>query len=198
MEEKLYDSDIATVIYNKEDLLAHITWKQNTDSSEYRTIFHNIVEFAMNNQVRYVLSDMRKEGLVQVEDIKWLELEVLKKAVEYGVVKIALVTEDTIFSNIYAETIKRMGGAYNALDNLYIMLDIIRAASENVGPANVDSQALYEAAQTFSLSTDGVERYSFGETKRYACNYFGIYEASGDLRDLYRVDPAWQYHVTEP
>lgn len=97
-----------------------------------------------------------------------------------------------------AETIKRMGGAYNALDNFYMVLDIIRVASENVGPTNVDSQALYEAAQTYSITTDGVERYSFGETKRYACNYYGIYEASGDLQDLYRTDPAWHYHVTEP
>lgn len=107
MEEKLYDSEVVSWTYSKEGQLAHITWKKSSDSSEYRNIFTSIIEFAGKNQVKYVLSDMRKQGPVQAEDLKWLELEVLKKAVEHGVCKIALVSEDTIFSTIYAETIKR-------------------------------------------------------------------------------------------
>ncbi len=97
-----------------------------------------------------------------------------------------------------AEEIKRMGGAYNALDNFYVVLDIIRIAAENVGPANVDSAALYEAANSYSLVADGVERYSFGETKRYACNVYSICEAQEELRDLVRIEPEWIPTVTEP
>ncbi|MGD2034008.1 MAG: STAS/SEC14 domain-containing protein [Bacteroidales bacterium] len=107
MEELLYDSDMVKLVYFKDQHLAHIFWKKNTDSSEYRNIFNAIIEFSEKNQIRYVLSDMRKEGLVKTEDLKWMELEVLKRAIEHGVIKIALVEEDTIFSNIYAETIKR-------------------------------------------------------------------------------------------
>lgn len=107
MEEKIYDSDIVNWSYFKDEKLAYITWKKNTDSAEYRNIFNSILEFSNKNRVKYVLSDMRKEGLVQAEDLKWLESEVLNKADEHGVLKIALVSEDTIFSNIYAETIKR-------------------------------------------------------------------------------------------
>ncbi|MBA7704577.1 hypothetical protein ES703_113393 [subsurface metagenome] len=84
-----------------------MVWKKDTDSAEYRKTFQAIVEFAEKNKVNYVLSDMRKEGLVKTEDVKWLELEVLKKAIAYGVLKIALVAEDTVFSTIYAETVKR-------------------------------------------------------------------------------------------
>ena len=90
-----------------------------------------------------------------------------------------------------AEKIKRMGGAYNALDNLYIILDIIKNAAENVGPANIDSKALYDAAQSYSLTVDGVERYSFNQTKRYACNAYGIYEASNEEKQLVRVNTGW-------
>jgi hypothetical protein len=107
MPKKYYESEIVSWSYFKEDFLAWITWKKNTDSAEYRNIFNSILEFSNKNKVKYVLSDMRKEGLVQTEDLKWLEAEILGKAVEHGVLKIALVSEDTIFSNIYAETIKR-------------------------------------------------------------------------------------------
>ncbi len=107
MEEKIYDSEVVALSFSKSERLAHIIWKKNADTSEYRNIFNSIVEFSPKNQMKYILSDMRKEGVVKAEDLKWMELEVLKKAVEHGVLKIALVAEDTIFSNIYAETIKR-------------------------------------------------------------------------------------------
>ena len=107
MEEKIYESDIVSWSYFKGEYLAYITWKKNSDSAEYHNIFNSILEFSNRNQVKYVLSDMRKEGLVQTEDLKWLETEILNKADEHGVIKIALVSEDTIFSNVYAETIKR-------------------------------------------------------------------------------------------
>jgi len=107
MEKKLYDSDTVTLSYFQDEWLIHITWKKNADTSEYRNIFNAIIEFSSKKQVKYVLSDMREEGLVKPEDLQWMEIEVLKKAVEHGVLKIALVAEDTIFSNIYAETIKR-------------------------------------------------------------------------------------------
>lgn len=97
-----------------------------------------------------------------------------------------------------AEEIKRMGGAYNALDNFYVVLEVIRKAAEEFGPENIDSETLYEAAKMVSLTVDGVERYSFGETKRYACNYYGIYRASDAEKTLVRADPGWFYHVTSP
>ncbi|MBA7526344.1 hypothetical protein ES705_18506 [subsurface metagenome] len=107
MDDTLYESELVTVTYSKEERLTEMVWKKDTDSAEYRKTFQAIVEFAEKNKVNYVLSDMRKEGLVKTEDVKWLELEVLKKAIAYGVLKIALVAEDTVFSTIYAETVKR-------------------------------------------------------------------------------------------
>jgi len=97
-----------------------------------------------------------------------------------------------------AETIRRGGSSYNAFDNLYIILDLIANAVETVGAENFNSEALYEAAQSYSLTIDGVERYSFGDSKRYAANYYGIYEAIGAEQNLFRIDPEWYYHQVEP
>jgi hypothetical protein len=107
MEEILYDSQTVTVTYLRSEKLAQLRWKKEAETSEYRQMFQALVDFAKKNKIRFFISDMRLEGLVPLEDMKWLEEAVLKKAIELGVEKIALINEDTIFSTVYAETIKR-------------------------------------------------------------------------------------------
>lgn len=97
-----------------------------------------------------------------------------------------------------AETIRRGGSGYNAFDNLYIVLDLIADAVETVGADKFSSETLYEAAQSYSLTIDGIERYSFSDSKRYAANYYEICEAIGDEQNLLRIDPEWQFHLIEP
>jgi len=75
-----------------------------------------------------------------------------------------------------AEEIMRGGVGYISVLNLYEILEIVRQAVEAVGPENFDTQALYDAAQNFSLVVDGVERASFSDTKRYSTNYYAVYE----------------------
>ena len=97
-----------------------------------------------------------------------------------------------------AEAIIRSGAGYNALESVYVMLDLIRQTLSDVGPDNFNSQALYNSAQSYALIIDDVERYSFSDIKRYAVNYYGIYNASDSEKDLLRADPDWQFHVTAP
>lgn len=97
-----------------------------------------------------------------------------------------------------AEAIIRSGSGYNALESVYVMLDLIRQTVSDVGLENLNSQTLFNAAQSYSLTIDDIERYSFSDTKRYAANYYGIYEASDSEKNLLRADPNWQLHVTSP
>ncbi len=97
-----------------------------------------------------------------------------------------------------AEEIMAKGVGYIAMANLYQVLTIIQNAAEIVGPDNVDSEALYEAAQSFSLMVDGVERFNFNETKRYSTNYYGIYLADETSEDLIRVGTEWYQQLLEP
>ncbi len=71
------------------------------------------------------------------------------------------------------------------------MFEIIAEAAEAVGPQNLDSQAIYDACTSFSLSTDGVQRLSFNEGKRDAIDAYGIYEARSAEKDIFRVQDAW-------
>ncbi len=98
-----------------------------------------------------------------------------------------------------ADDIRRMGSGYIAGQSIYLMLEIIKDAVETVGPENFDSQALYDAAISFSFDLDGVEGFAtFDETKRYVQNYYGIYEARSDGEDLFRADPEWHEQVFTP
>ncbi len=98
-----------------------------------------------------------------------------------------------------AQDVIREGTGYLAGINLGIqMIEIIADAVETVGPENFDSQALYNSAVSYSRVVDGVERASFGETKRYSLDYFAIYEARSTEENLFNVDPQWYPAILEP
>jgi len=110
------------------------------------------------------------------------------------------LTKEILYKNHAdsAEKIKASGNGYTAIVTFYAMLSIIADAVGTVGPDNFDSQALYDAAQSFSLTIDGVKRYSFDETKRTATNYYVMSEARGAEKDIFRVNTEWIPMVVAP
>ncbi len=97
-----------------------------------------------------------------------------------------------------AEEIIRAGTGYLTIYIPYIMLEIIRDAVETVGPENIDSQALYDAAESFSLTVDGIEMFSFeGKTVRSVSDYYIVQEARDNEKDLFSVSD-WTPIVVEP
>ncbi len=97
-----------------------------------------------------------------------------------------------------AEEIMRSGVGYLSTSCIYQLLHIIRNAAENVGPENLDSQAVYDAAVTYTENIDGIDMYSFDETKRCSTNYYIVYEADGERQNLYRSDAEWLPMIMEP
>lgn len=97
-----------------------------------------------------------------------------------------------------AEEIIRDGCGYLAAYQAYQMLQIIKDAAESVGPKNIDSQAIYDAAQSFTATSDEMDLYGFSDTKRCSTNYYEVCKADKNERDLIRVDSAWLPLVREP
>ncbi len=85
------------------------------------------------------------------------------------------------------QEIMREGSGGLSAQMPYVPVNIIAQAAAEVGPQHINSAALYDAAQSFSLVVDGVERFSFDETKRYLENYLAVYEARGSEEDLFRM-----------
>ncbi len=127
MQELLHNSEYASASYDKRIQIIELVWKKDADSEEYRKIFEAIVEFSDKNKIKSLLSDMRKQGLVRLDDVKWLEKEVLAKAIEYHLERIALVIQESIFSSIYADAIKKK--LINSPIKLQIFDDVSEAKS---------------------------------------------------------------------
>lgn len=97
-----------------------------------------------------------------------------------------------------ADKIVRSGVGYISMANAYQVLTVIQDAAEAVGVDNLDTQSLYEAAQAMSISIDGLERFTFSDTKRYSANYYAVYEADGTRQDIFRIDPKWHLQELTP
>ena len=96
-----------------------------------------------------------------------------------------------------ADIIRSMGNGYLSVMPVYVMLEIISNAVDEVGPEGFDSEALYKAAESFSLSIDGFD-FSFNENKRTAVDSFGIYEIRASQKDIFRIGSDWVPILTAP
>ncbi len=110
------------------------------------------------------------------------------------------LTRELVYKNHpdEAESIINTGVGYLAVSQMYQLCNIIRDAAENVGPENVDSTAIYNAAVNYAETIDGIERYSFDENKRFSTNYYVVYAADGERQDLFSAEDEWLPLVTEP
>ena len=90
------------------------------------------------------------------------------------------------------------GSGYLMIYPWDIMFSLIAETVEAVGSENLSSQAIYEAAKSFSLTTDDIELHSFDETKRASLNFLSMYELDANQRDLVRVEEDWIPIVWEP
>ncbi|MFO8101232.1 MAG: ABC transporter substrate-binding protein [Dehalococcoidia bacterium] len=97
-----------------------------------------------------------------------------------------------------AEEIMGEGASYISIDAIYQILDIIVDAIEEAGPGGFDSEALYQAAEAYSQTVDGIERASFGKNKRSSIDHLAIYEVNGEEKDLFRVHDEWYPVVRSP
>ncbi len=111
------------------------------------------------------------------------------------------LTKQLLYENhpVEADEIIHVGSGYLTAYQFYLMLEIIKDTVEAVGPDNFDSQALYDAATSFTFSLDSIDDFAtFDETKRSIQNYFGIYEADATQQDIFRISPQWQpIHYSE-
>ncbi|NQT72358.1 MAG: ABC transporter substrate-binding protein [Chloroflexi bacterium] len=83
--------------------------------------------------------------------------------------------------------------------NYCVMLELIREAVLLVGEHNFDSQAIFDAAKTFSIKLDDVERETLSDDSRLSINYLVMYELNAAEKKLFRVGPKWNpvVHVPE-
>jgi len=73
----------------------------------------------------------------------------------------------------------------------YGCLSALAESINTVGPQNWTSADLYDTCTNFSMTFGGCKEWNWTDTKRTAWNYLGVYEASAEVKDIVRKDPAW-------
>lgn len=101
----MYESDYALLTFFKQTKLVLLEWKKTCPPNEYKTVFNKSVIIATENKVLLFVSDMRLEGAVAIENLKWLKKIIIPKAIEIGIQRIALVLNESLYSKIYADAI---------------------------------------------------------------------------------------------
>lgn len=97
-----------------------------------------------------------------------------------------------------AEEVIQSGCGYLTGYNYSVMLELIREAVLSVGAKYFDSQAIFDAANTFSHTLDGIERETLNDGSRLSINYLVMYELNAAEKNLFRVGPKWYPVVHMP
>ncbi|MFC2027698.1 ABC transporter substrate-binding protein [Chloroflexota bacterium] len=89
-----------------------------------------------------------------------------------------------------ADSIIRSGISYLGTQQVYIMLELIKETVETVGVDNFFPSAIYDTAQSFSITVDGCP-HSYGETKRTSNDGLAVYQMRAAEKDIFRVHVEW-------
>lgn len=96
-----------------------------------------------------------------------------------------------------AERIIRSGNGYLSTQQMSVIFALLDHTVNLVGAENLSSPAIFEAAQSFSMTLDGCP-HSFTPEKRVSNDGLAVYELNGTIKDVVRVHTEWLPVVYEP
>lgn len=101
----LFEHDKAVIHYDPSSKSIDMIWKKVQDETTYKLMYTKGIEFMREYHVTNWFSDIRNQGVVGPSASKWLQTEILPKAVNAGLKKIAVVMDADIFKQFYIQNI---------------------------------------------------------------------------------------------
>jgi hypothetical protein len=105
MDAIVFEARYAKVTYNREKKLMVLIWDGSPSPEEYKKPFLTMLEYGHKFPVDGMLSDISKQGIVNPDNRKWFEKEMMPKAVEAGLKRGAIVTNGNAFKMYYINLI---------------------------------------------------------------------------------------------
>jgi hypothetical protein len=107
METHTYlNNDYCLVEYLPTLSTVRLQYKRSLQAQEFKHTFGVVLKVFEETKAENYLSDSRKQGVVAMENQKWLETEVIPKAVKNGMKRILTVVPKDVFAKFYVENIK--------------------------------------------------------------------------------------------
>ena len=105
MKKILLDSDYAEASYDEELKLGKVVWKRKTTTEEYQYAFMVLLDHAKDNPSENFMSDIRNQSIVSPENRKWFETEMVPKAIDAGLKRVAIIFDGNVFKKYYINMI---------------------------------------------------------------------------------------------
>ncbi|MBL3654635.1 STAS/SEC14 domain-containing protein [Fulvivirga sediminis] len=103
---ELRNDAFASITFEKELNTIVVIWKKIPSEEIYRGVFSQaLIELHSKGADKW-LSDIRKQGVVSPSNTQWLQEELLPKAVNAGLRRIAIIAEKDVFKQFYIDNIK--------------------------------------------------------------------------------------------
>jgi len=116
--KQLKENEYALIQFDEETKTLELIWKKTVTREVYRTIFLETLDLLIKQGSRNFISDIRKEGVIGPENTKWLQENIIPKALKNGLEKIAIIMDSDVFKEFYTENIKK-AVAGSAMINLF-------------------------------------------------------------------------------
>lgn len=107
MCEILSESEYALLTYYEDRQLLELIWKTSCPCEGYMKTFYDAIKYGKNKIIQFFLSDIRNEGIVPMENLRWMRMNIIPQAAEFGIRKIALVMKEEVFAHIYSDLLEK-------------------------------------------------------------------------------------------
>jgi hypothetical protein len=105
MNPIIFQAPYATVTFEEKRRFLLLQWHGNPTSEEYKKPFQAMLEFGRKEPVDSMLSDISKQGVINPENRKWFEKEMMPAAIAAGLRRAAIVTNGNAFKMYYINLI---------------------------------------------------------------------------------------------
>jgi len=105
MKPTVFKASYATVTYDPEKRCMFLIWDGSPTQEEYKNPFLAMIEYGGKFPVDGMLSDISKQGIINPDNRKWFEKEMMPRAVERGLKRAAIVTNGNAFKLYYINLI---------------------------------------------------------------------------------------------
>jgi hypothetical protein len=105
MNTIVFDAPYATVTYFPEKRSMILIWNGSPNTEEYKKPFLTMIEFGRKFPVDGMLSDISNQGVINPDNRKWFEKEMMPLAVAAGLKRGAIVTNGNAFKLYYINLI---------------------------------------------------------------------------------------------
>jgi hypothetical protein len=105
MVEKMQESQVYKIYYDRENDWITMDWKGYATSREFRAGTERMLEELIRHKATRVFGNIRDMVLISQDDQNWLVEEFLPRAIELGMQHTALVTPVHYFNKVAVESV---------------------------------------------------------------------------------------------